>query len=451
MKNLWQKVSYIGHKKLNDHKELGIVVLLNRVVVSGTLALGTFIPVAIFFNLPVVTACVLSGMSLAVLTLYINHRGAFELARIYFYFVCTLFITMIVLISGKDSGSQIAYILLGVLPLVLFRNMKRIVLLFICNFLVFGMASYWVETHQPWMEYAPQNLMRLSFYMNVISMITLLYFVTYYFKTATTDSEKIITEQKEELSQKNKDIMDSIHYAKRIQNSILSPLKVINEILPSSFVLYKPKDIVAGDFYWVHQEEDKIFFTVADCTGHGVPGALVSLVCSNALTKAVLEMHIHRPAEVLDAATRILEEHFSRSEEKMMDGMDLAFCMIDKAKNILEYAGANSPLYLIRNNELKEFKPDKQPVGKHEERKPFTNHVIQLEKDDSIYIFTDGYSDQFGGSQGKKFKYSQFKSLLHSIHGLPAREQQIALEKAIASWKGELEQVDDICVMGVRV
>ena len=268
------------------------------------------------------------------------------------------------------------------------------------------------------------------------------------------------------ITEKNREITDSIRYAKRIQNAILPPLKLVRDYMPESFILYKPKDIVAGDFYWLEtikegdhhssnspQEENLVLFAAADCTGHGVPGAMVSVMCSNALSKAVNELSIDEPAKILDKTVELLEKRFSKSEEDVKDGMDIALCSLShKEQNIiLEYAGANNPLYIIRNNELIEIKPDKQPVGKHEGRIPFTNHTLELQKDDCLYIFTDGYADQFGGPKGKKFKYKTFKELLLRIHQQPMGEQNQILNDTIEEWKGELEQVDDICIMGLRI
>lgn len=253
------------------------------------------------------------------------------------------------------------------------------------------------------------------------------------------------------VAEKNKEILDSIRYAKRIQSAILPPQKLVKQYLHDSFILYKPKDIVAGDFYWMEHEGDKLLFTAADCTGHGVPGAIVSVMCSNLLTKAVKELNILEPAKILDKTVDLLEARLSKSEEEIGDGMDLALCSLDLKSGKLEYSGANNPLYYIRNGELHEIKADKQPVGKYINRKPFTNHTIEVQKGDCFYIFSDGYADQFGGPSGKKFKYVAFKKLLLDIHNKPMEEQMNILDRNFEEWKGDLEQIDDICVIGLRI
>jgi len=261
-----------------------------------------------------------------------------------------------------------------------------------------------------------------------------------------------ITFQKEVIEEKNHDIMGSIHYAKRIQEAILPPNKVIKEYIPESLVLYKPKDIVSGDFYWMEPTEGKVLFAAVDCTGHGVPGAFVSIVGHNGLNRAVKEFGLTNPADVLDKLNELVDETFSKQEiGTVKDGMDIALCSLDIDNMKLEYAGANNPLYIIRKGELIETKADKQPVGSFDFRKPFNNHEFDLQAGDTIYIFSDGFADQFGGPKGKKFKYSKFKELLVNIQTKDMEEQREVLDNTIETWKGELEQIDDVCIIGVRV
>ncbi|MCB0408778.1 MAG: tetratricopeptide repeat protein [Flavobacteriales bacterium] len=253
-----------------------------------------------------------------------------------------------------------------------------------------------------------------------------------------------------ELAEKNQEILDSINYAKRIQNAILPPQKVVKEYLQESFILYKPKDIVAGDFYWLEHKEDKVMFAACDCTGHGVPGAMVSVVCNNGLNRSVREYNLTDPGKILDKTREIVIQEFEKSEEEVKDGMDIALCTLQG--NTLHYAGANNPLWIIRNNseEIEEIKADKQPIGKYAEPTPYTTHKIELQKGDTIYIFSDGYADQFGGEKGKKFKAANFKKLLLSIQNESIEQQRELINQAFEDWKGDLEQLDDVCVIGVR-
>jgi serine phosphatase RsbU (regulator of sigma subunit) len=261
-----------------------------------------------------------------------------------------------------------------------------------------------------------------------------------------------ITKQKdaEELvSQKNQDITDSINYAKRIQAAILPANQQIIDSFNESFILYLPKDIVAGDFYWLEKTKDTILFAVADCTGHGVPGAMVSVICNNGLNRCVREYNITQPSKILDKTREIVIQEFAKSKEDIQDGMDIALCSIKGNK--LNYSGANNPLIIIRNKEVIQIKADRQPIGKYIRAEDFTNHTLDIQKDDMIYIFSDGFADQFGGKKCKKYRLTNLLILLTKISTKVLSEQHTILKEEFLSWKGTEDQIDDVCVMGVRV
>ncbi|MDP2386755.1 MAG: SpoIIE family protein phosphatase [Bacteroidota bacterium] len=271
---------------------------------------------------------------------------------------------------------------------------------------------------------------------------------------------KEIQLQKEIVEHKNKEVVDSINYAKRLQQAILPPLSFVDQHLPSSFIFYKPKDIVAGDFYWVEISPaeaggEEILVAAADCTGHGVPGAMVSVVGVNGLERCVKEFKLHKPSDILDKLTDLVIATFETSDHEVKDGMDISLVALDRKNKKLQYAGANNPLWIVRNGaeglELLETKADKQPIGKFDYRKPFTNHTIQLEEGDCVYMFTDGYADQFGGPQGKKFKYKTLKDLLLSMYDKNMQIQMALIEEAFLEWKEGYDQIDDVCLIGFRV
>ena len=266
-----------------------------------------------------------------------------------------------------------------------------------------------------------------------------------------TKSKRIITEQKELLEEKNRQITDSIEYALRIQTAILPPNRLVKQYLSDSFIYYQPKDIVAGDFYWMDTVNDLVLFAACDCTGHGVPGAMVSVVCHNALNRAVREFGLTQPAAILDKTAQLVIENFEGSDTEIKDGMDISMCALNPQTRKLEWAGANNPLWLIQNNELIETKADKQSIGKGDDIKPFTNHEFDLSQGQSIYIFSDGFADQFGGEPERKITKRRFKELIVSLQNIPLHEQGKALEKYIADFKGSIHQTDDILVIGVRV
>lgn len=262
-----------------------------------------------------------------------------------------------------------------------------------------------------------------------------------------------LSQQKEIIEEKNKHITDSIRYAKRIQDATLPSIGLVRSYLPDSFVLFKPKDIVSGDFYWVEHIDDIVLFAVVDCTGHGVPGAFLSLIGHNSLNQIVNELGIYKPSEILFELDKIVHGTLQNNVEStnIKDGMDMAICSLNLQTLELEFAGAYNPLYLIRKEELQEVKGDKIAIGTGQEDLRYQNSQIQLQKEDRIYLFSDGYADQFGGPKGKKFKYSQFKELLIQIHAKPMDEQHKLLNHYIEAWQGDLEQLDDVCVIGVKV
>jgi tetratricopeptide (TPR) repeat protein/serine phosphatase RsbU (regulator of sigma subunit) len=267
-------------------------------------------------------------------------------------------------------------------------------------------------------------------------------------KNKETEEQKLIIEQKQT------EILSSISYAKRLQEAILPPHSLIEKHLPDSFIFYKPKDIVAGDFYWMEipqsQNDELVLFAAADCTGHGVPGAMVSMVCSNALNRTVKEFGITEPGKILDKVRELVTETFERSEEEVKDGMDISLCSLNKRTKELKWSGANNPLWIVRNKTMLDLKPTKQSIGKVDLPLPYSTETIQLHANDTVYLFTDGYADQFGGDKGKKFKYSQLQELFLSIAGEQLDVQTASLEKRLNDWKGKLEQVDDILIIGVK-
>ena len=259
--------------------------------------------------------------------------------------------------------------------------------------------------------------------------------------------------QKELIETKNKEILDSITYAKRIQEAILPSEKLVKSFLPESFILYMPKDIVAGDFYWIETSGDLILLAAADCTGHGVAGALMSMMGVSLLNQIVNEKKITAPAQILNHLHSAVITALKQSQNDSHDGMDIALCSFDLKNKQVIFAGANRPLWIVRNNEVLTIAPDKIPIGglQIEKKESYTNHTNALQAGDCIYLFTDGYADQFGGEHGKKLMTKTFKEMLISISGKKMQEQQTHLKDYFEKWKGENEQVDDVLVIGVKI
>jgi serine phosphatase RsbU (regulator of sigma subunit) len=262
-------------------------------------------------------------------------------------------------------------------------------------------------------------------------------------------------EQKHTIEEKNKEITDSINYAQRIQRGILPSDNDISNAVGEHFVLFKPKDIVSGDFYWCASTKNISLLAAADSTGHGVPGAFMSMLGKTLLNQAVKDPSIQMPSQVLNYVNAELPNNLKAhgKDTSIKDGMDIVLCAIDRKKNVLHFSGANNPLWIIRNKELMEFTANKQAItaSNEYEKMPFSDQIVELQKNDHVYLFTDGYADQFGGPKGKKFKYKQLAEILIEFSGRPLQEQKEILNTKFEQWKGDLEQVDDVCVIGVKI
>ncbi|MES2591564.1 MAG: SpoIIE family protein phosphatase [Bacteroidota bacterium] len=273
--------------------------------------------------------------------------------------------------------------------------------------------------------------------------------------TAIHHEKERIDKLKTQVEYRHKEIIDSVHYAKKIQQAILPSQEVVSSILPDSFIFFKPKNIVSGDFFWAHRIDDAVLFAAVDCTGHGVPGAFMSIMGYHLLESTVIENQIMEPAQILEVLSNSVVKSLKQTTElgSVKDGMDIALCKIDYKNNILEYSGAHNALYIIRNGVLTETKADRRSVGISVGSKAinFTNHKISIEKGDCLYVFSDGYADQKGGPENTKFFYQPFRDLLIEIHQLPMPEQKLKLEQVIMDWKADKGQIDDMLVIGVRI
>jgi len=265
--------------------------------------------------------------------------------------------------------------------------------------------------------------------------------------------EKIIRQQRDEIDKQRKELTESIKYASYIQNALLTSEKNIKKVLPEHFVIFIPRDIVSGDFYWVSKKKSELIISVADCTGHGVPGAFMSILGITLLSEIVNRGGYTSAGNILnqlrESVMKALNQTGQENEQK--DGIDMALCIINLETNQMEFSGAFNPVYVIKKNRLIEMRGDKMPIGIAAlEENSFTNHKLELEEGDNVYMFSDGFVDQFGGSDGKKFKYQPFRNLLLNIYNLPIHKQKEQILSAFKRWKGNLTQLDDVLMLGFR-
>ncbi|MCK4879911.1 MAG: SpoIIE family protein phosphatase [Bacteroidales bacterium] len=264
----------------------------------------------------------------------------------------------------------------------------------------------------------------------------------------------LATLQRDTISNQKELILDSIRYAERIQSAILPPVHILKEHLSDHFILYKPRDIVSGDYYWAREKDQKLLIAVADCTGHGVPGGFLSMLGIASMNEIVNRSRVLNPGKILEQLREVVitSLHQTGSRDEAQDGIEIALCVIDLKKKSMEYSGANRPLYLVRDGAVEHIRPNRMPIGIYEQEPvPFTNHSIKLKKGDSIYLFSDGYLDQLGGPLRKTYRAINFRKLLLEIQDRPMGEQKVILMEKMAAWQGEVEQIDDVLVMGIRI
>jgi serine phosphatase RsbU (regulator of sigma subunit) len=301
----------------------------------------------------------------------------------------------------------------------------------------------------------------------VIAAFSFLLFSRYKLKQKANEQlhaqNESIFHQKTLIEEKNRNITDSINYASRIQTALLPAEDHFRNLFTDSFILFRPKDIVSGDFYWIAETHGKVIYATADCTGHGVPGGFMTMLGSSLLTEIVSDLGITEPAPILEELRKkvilaLKQQNHTKgatngvTDDFVKDGMDIAICCIDPQKRMLTYASAYQDICVISNNDVIELSGDKQPIGYFGDmQKPFTQKSLSLNKGDFIYTFTDGFADQFGGPKGKKFKYKRLIELLRTHHSKKASEQKQLLEECLDDWRGGLEQIDDICLIGVKI
>ncbi|MBA3666039.1 MAG: SpoIIE family protein phosphatase [Bacteroidetes bacterium] len=386
-----------------------------------------------------------------ILSLFLVKKGYYKWAFHYTMWYGYIFLSAFSFLFGGANNSYYYFLFIPVACNIMFDNIRTtLIYVAISAFLMIG-SIYYIDHYPPY--YDLQEWMRSFSYPNIIFVTLLIYLGVRLFKLENQKYSHQIEEQKKVLEEKNQEITDSINYAKKIQSALIPSEEEFNSHFSNSFVLFKPKDIVSGDFYWVTRQSNRIYYATGDCTGHGVPGGFMTMLGISFLDEIINGKSITEPAEVLDVLreriVHTLKQTGTAGENK--DGMDIVLCCIDIEAGVLKYAAANNSLYIFKGNVFTEYKPDKQPCGFYHTSKPFTQHEIKINKGDCIYTFTDGFADQFGGPKGKKFKYKKLEELTLALQNLPLAEQKASLDKTFEDWRGNLEQLDDVCMVGVKI
>lgn len=451
-----KKILNIGVVNTNSDS-LNRKIRINNLIsfISVVIMIG-YTPLAVYLGLGVLIVLNVFFIGFSCLSFYLNSRGRYNAS---FYTGCTYGLVYFVygaMLQGLDSNLHFFILIICLLAITLFQSTLILrIFLSACVLSFFLLVIFFYNKpglidNTPDMLKVQESVAILNLFF--LFFVTILFFI--FFRRDNLLYQKAIVEQKSIIEEKQKEILDSINYAKRIQFSLLAGDALLQQHLPEHFILFNPKDVVSGDFYWAAPVSDGFLYITADCTGHGVPGAFMSLLNISKLSQVIHEKNITRPDLVLNAVRaeiiHALSAHETDGENK--DGMDAILCKLDVKGMTLQYAAANNSFYIVRDKAIISCKADKMPVGKgHDDTQPFTYNQIALHAGDVIYTLTDGFADQFGGPRGKKFKYKALEELLLSIHHLPMAEQHRLLQKTFADWKGPLEQVDDVCIIGIRV
>ncbi len=472
----WQNISRLGLRAedgVHNHRD---TILLNRMLAIMPVVMCFYVPIEIYFNGVEMVPLVFTFMVLLLIPLLINKYRYFRLARIVTFIVSSGFIFLVGLMVGKDVNNHVALIPIVLMGILLFKKKVEHIFVLIITVSLYLLQQYLFDYITP--SYSIEKDITLAFSSIFFSLsIVINYLIGSYFITINNEYEQIIMLQKNTIEEKHKEITDSINYANRIQRSFLATTEMLashfssyyygNEKGGDYFVFFQPKDVVSGDFYWCSQLNDgNIAICCADSTGHGVPGAIMSILNISSLEKAIEKES--EPHLILNTTRDLIIERLKNdgSKEGGKDGMDCSLLVFNKDKTQLTFASAHNPVFIIRKtpptlpfgeekggvSELLEFKADKIPVGKHDkDQVSFTLRTIPLQKGDIIYTITDGFHDQFGGEKSKKYMIKKLKELFLTIASLPMREQKKLLLEEFITWKGENEQVDDICIIGVSI
>ncbi len=410
--------------------------------------------IVLHLNLKLTSFTIFSTFILFGFYYFSRKRKIFKPLQTPFIIYSLIVLSTVWFFNAGSEGPVVFVYLVGLIIFVIITEGKNRIIT-ISSFLLNLLLLFFLEQKHPELI-TPYESDFIKFYDVAITFLfsfVLIYFVVAILVKSYREEKAISTSQKDELIFQKKQITDSIQYAKSLQTGLLTDLNSIKKILPHHFIFYQPKDIVSGDFYWVNKINGYIIIAAADCTGHGVPGAFMSVLGISLLNEIVRRKEITKANQALEVLRYELKESLSQTDKDYShnNGMDIALCVIDTKEKIIQYSGANAPIYLIRDNKLIEYKPTRNPIGITPIEIPFQNKEIEYEDHDIFYLFSDGFMDQFGGENGKKFRSRRFKHLLMEIHKKPMEVQKSHLNLSIRKWMdNKYEQVDDIMVFGFK-
>lgn len=444
-KHIFKRQNEIHHSSQPERSVLLYNICIITAIISAALTvLGVYIDYELsWYVMPIASFCFF------ILAFWGANSGKLNLIGNLFVLVGAGVVISMILYSGGLYSPVVPWVAIGpTFALLLVDRLSAWTWTIIMMVVLFGFYLMEDLGYTPAPQYSLE--VKPAYYIIVLlSLVALVLIINLIFESNTIVALNKVEDQKSMIAKKNQEILDSINYAQNIQHAILPSKFKLKALLPKSFVFFQPKDIVSGDFYWVNEKDDAVYLVAADCTGHGVPGAFMSMIGNELLNKIVLGKSVPEPGEILNELHYQLCAALQLQDSNVKDGMDVAICRIDAKKNEIQYAGAKNPLLIKRGANFEVIKGDREPIGGDNDNRDYTTHTVQAEKGDMFYIFSDGLQDQFGGSKDKKLKIRRIKELLLS-KAQDMDVQKNALESMFLDWKGNTEQTDDILFIGFQ-
>lgn len=451
-RSLTQRLSNTGAQHCEGAEELRSLRLINKLAFMGAVLsiANAFLTWSQFgaYVLPAVYGELAYALALASLLLF-NHFGYKQLAKHLGEIATIISLAFLVICFGQTPLGSFMLLATASMPMLIFNKPRVYSFYFVLHMLAFFASYFYVQRYPPIMDLHALD-MEENVIFSIISMFLVVYFSNRYLTDVNNYYERKLIQSKAIIEEKQSAITDSINHALRLQRAMLPPLDRMRAHLKHFFLLYLPKDIVSGDFYWMETQGEHVYIAACDCTGHGVPGGFSSMVCHNALNRAVREFKLTDPGQILEKVDALVTEHYAHSQEKINDGMDVSLCVIHLGADGpgMQWAGANNPLWITRSGECIDYKATRRAIGGGVEAFGFETHDIPLEAGDRYYLFSDGFADQFGGPGDKRMSKKRFKESILEVCSLSADEQRRCLEEKLKAHQGETEQTDDILVMG---
>jgi serine phosphatase RsbU (regulator of sigma subunit) len=447
-RKLWARFINIGSQPNQSFAEKKKLRLMNATSVAGVLVCGSYLILDAVINARLAPWIYFVGFINSLLVFYFNAKHLYTLAMYLFFIGNISIVTMLSIIFGEGLAAEHLMFLASINAVFFFDRNRYILPIFIFAVACFVLIKF-LQTGNPIYQ---SQYVGYVYYPNILLAFVTIYLVANLFKQEHINYENEIEKQREELEKTNKQITDSLRYAKRIQLALLPEERKIDDLF-ENFIFYKPKDIVSGDFYYFAEAESFFIIAVVDCTGHGVPGAFMTMIGNALLNQIIKENLINEPALVLKELDKRLSATLQRQPDtqKINDGMDILLCRIDVDNQEITFSGAKRNLFIFQNSTLREIKGNRFPIGSFQyKEKEFHQESFYYQKDDVMYLFTDGYTDQFGGQENKKLGSKYFKDLLLQSHLLPMQEQKNLLMATFENWKQDHPQTDDVLVVGLR-